>query len=354
VKLPRKYIDVVPLKPGKNAAVFRARNGLLNREVFLKVYPVLPTDRLSALREPHLLEMLRHQNLTEIYGADTLNIEDGLHICLEMELITGGSFEDTIRSAAQTGRWPAVHDAIRLVSDAAAGLSHLHDNGFVHRDIKPANVMVRDRERNQGGVVSDLGLAARLDTKTGRAFATRHARLYRPPEVWRGQGYSICSDVYQLGIVLFQLLGGEVRYDLGELDDHVLRKAIEGGDFLIWESLPPHIGRPLRAILQKATQPQESKRYLNMMGFFVALNNVYPKQPNWECQRGSNRSFILERIEGASVFRLAVDEIARDIFQVERAKKKAAGFRRVGQPLRIEHGDLGRSQEFQRLISESW
>ena len=173
--------------------------------MFLKVYPVPAEDARSALREPHLLQRLQHPNLTAIYGADTLHAEDGNHICLEMELIGGGSFNDVIRAAVQTGCRLPVHETIRLVSGAAAGLAHLHDSGFVHRDVKPANLMVRVQSANREGAVTDLGLASRLDSHTGRAFSSRHARVYRPPEVWQGLGYSVRSDLYQLGVVLFQL-----------------------------------------------------------------------------------------------------------------------------------------------------
>jgi serine/threonine protein kinase len=354
MNLPHKFLDSVPLIPGKNALVFRARNALLNREVFLKVYPVPADDKRSALREPHLLEMLKHPNLTAIYGADTINADGALHICLEMELITGGSIDDVIRTAMQTGRWPEVHDAIRLVSDAAAGLAHLHDNGFVHRDIKPANIMIRDRLPSREGVVSDLGLAGRLDSDTGRAFSSHHARLYRPPEVWQKKGYSVRSDVYQLGVVLFQLLGGVVRYNLAELDDATLGKAIQEGDFMVWESIPPHITRPLRGILKKATQVDESARYESMTSFCVVLNNVYSKQPDWLFQRNGHNGFTLERQDGASVLRLAARRIAGLRFEVERTKKKGAGFRRVGKVVRINHEDLSRSQEFQRIVNTSW
>lgn len=354
MRLPSKFVDQVPISPGKNALVFRARNALLNREVFLKVYPVVPADKRSALREPHLLEMLKHPNLTAIYGADTIRTESDVHICLEMELITGGSFDDVIKAAAQTGRWPEVHDSIRLVLDAAAGLAHLHENGFVHRDIKPANLMIRDRTPIREGAVSDLGLAGRLDSDTGRAFSSRHARLYRPPEVWQKRGYSVRSDVYQLGVVLFQLLGGAVRYNLTELDDAILAKAILEGDFMVWESIPPHIGRPLRTLLKKATEVDESIRYESMTSLCVALNNVYSKQLNWLFLRNGDAGFTLQRQDGAAVLRLGVKRIAGSHFEVERTKKKAGGFRRVGQIVRVVHGDLSRSQEFQRLVNDSW
>jgi len=205
MKLPDKYTDIVALRPGQNGAVYRARNILLDREVFLKVYEIPESDPLSALREPQALEELEHASLTRIYSADVLG--NG-HLLLEMELLSDGSFKDLIDVCAESGEWISVKEAVRLVIDAATGLGHLHNSGFVHRDVKPANLM-----RSVGGraKVTDLGLASRLDGN-GKAYASEHSRLYRPPEIWGGHGYTPSSDVYQLGIVLFQLLGGELDY----------------------------------------------------------------------------------------------------------------------------------------------
>ncbi len=185
--LPPKFTEVQALTPGRNARVFRALNAFVGREVFLKIYPVPADDSQSALREPQLLQQLEHQNLVRIFGADALN--DG-SILLEMELVNGGSFQDIINASIRSGRWPSVHECIHLTLEAAAGLSHLHSRGYVHRDIKPANLVVRNARGGPQGVVADMGLASKLN-ESGRAFASRHARLYRPPEVWDGIGYSV-------------------------------------------------------------------------------------------------------------------------------------------------------------------
>jgi serine/threonine protein kinase len=202
--LAGKFTALHPLVPGKNAKVFRARNSLLGREVFLKLYPISETDTGSALREPQLLTELEHENLAKIYSAERL--DDG-SMLLEMELITGGSFQELIDRSIAAAQWPSIHECIHLISDVAAGLSHLAKRGFVHRDVKPANLVMRVNGTKRQGVVTDLGLVSTI-AEGGRAFASRHARIYRPPEVWAGKGYSQASDVYQLAIVLFQLLGG--------------------------------------------------------------------------------------------------------------------------------------------------
>src|SRR5258708_2618187 len=89
-ELPTKYTEVIALKAGQNADVYRAKNSLLNRDVFLKIYNLDPHDPHSALAEPQLLQALSHEHLTAIYDADSL---EGGQILLDMELITGGSLQ---------------------------------------------------------------------------------------------------------------------------------------------------------------------------------------------------------------------------------------------------------------------
>ena len=208
-------------KLDKMRKCFELETLLVNRNVFLKIYEIPASDPLSALREPHLIQQVEHQNLVRIHGADLL--EDN-KLLLEMEFISGGTARDMIASASESGRWPAVGTCVKLVSEFAAGLNHLHGHDYVHRDVKPANLLIAKVGSRQRGIVTDLGLASRVDT-TGRALGTKHARLYRPPEVWEGSGYSVRSDLYQLGIVLFQLLGGGFDYELGNLSDDVVAPA---------------------------------------------------------------------------------------------------------------------------------
>ncbi|WP_437981681.1 serine/threonine-protein kinase [Sorangium sp. So ce117] len=353
MQLPAKFENVEPLSPGQNALVFRATNALLNRVVFLKIYALPSDDPLSALREPRLLQTLNHDHLAKIYGADTIDADERSHICLEMELVRGGSLKDLIDAAQSSGEWLNVHDAIRLVADAAAGLGHLHDNGFVHRDVKPANIMARDRGKRRSGVITDLGLASRLNA-SGRAFASRHARVYRPPEVWNGMGYTVKSDIYQLGIVLFQVLGGDVAYDLGKLDDPALATAISTGRFMVWDSLPPHISRPLQSVIKTATAADDRERYGSMSHFCVALNNVCAKQHNWAYVRESDGGFLLRRPDGAKELKLVVRRTAPNLFEVQRFKSASAAFRRIGKAEYFQHPNLSHCQDFLAVLRESW
>ena len=344
--LPPKFANVQPLTPGRNAKVFRALNSFVGREVFLKIYPVPTEDCQSALREPQLLRQLEHQNLVKIFGADAL--KNG-NILLEMELVNGGSFQDVVDNAVNTGVWPSVHECIRLALEASAGLSHLHFHGYVHRDIKPANLLVRNARSRQEGVITDLGLASKLN-QSGRAFASQHARLYRPPEVWSETGYSVSSDLYQLGIVLFQLLGGTLDYSLSNISDAELREKAVNGTLVDLDSVGPHVAESLRRVLRKCVCP-EDQRVSSVSDFLVLLNAAKVTHPDWRYTVRPG-GFVMEREDDSkSVYRV---EVAVNGFNhtVVRRKRNASGnFRAHGKPRVFFHKDIGSCRKFRQFIN---
>jgi serine/threonine protein kinase len=344
--LEEKYSDIEALTPGKNAAVFRAVNKRLGREVFLKIYAEMD-EAAFEMREPRLLARFQHDRLVSIFSADPL---DGGRVVLEMEMLREGSFQALIDASEASGKWPEVHTVAHLVSDAAAGLGHLHANGYVHRDVKPANLMLKRDNQRVIGVVTDLGMAAKLGLN-GRAGASRQARLYRPPEAWAGKGYSPSSDVYQLAIVFFQMLGGRINYGISTLDDTELAKAIRERALLNWRSLGPHIDRPIRSVIEKALET-ESNRYTSMVKFRTAINNALNRQFDWAYAK-KEQGFTLQRIDPRRRSVRLVVERKQAAYVVQRFKKAIGPeFRRVGEAVEIKHADLSSCREFQNLLKE--
>jgi serine/threonine protein kinase len=345
--LPDKFINAVALHPGKSAEVFVAKNSLTGRQVFLKRYPVPTLDSYSALREPHLLTELAHDNLVKIYSADVIDYKE---VRLEMEFVNGGSFQAMILEASESGNWPSIHECIRLVADVASGLSHLAGKGFVHRDVKPANLVIRKNGGNRQGVVADLGLATRVGD-SGRAFATKHARIYRPPEVWQGQGYSIASDVYQLGIVLFQLLGGYLDHELADLDDAELASIVAQSKIISLDSVAADVGPALRKIIKRAVS-LEGARYRSMSEFIIDLGRAKVVELDWSFS-STNNGFSLERIDGKSTYRVEVEDAADkvDCF-VRRSKSNNGGsFRQKNPPLKFPKRNLETNKLFRKSLT---
>jgi eukaryotic-like serine/threonine-protein kinase len=340
--IPEKYSDVAQLCPGRNAAVFAARDIYLERPVFLKIYRIPADDPGSALREPQTLEALQHQNLTKIYSVEPL---EGGYLLLSMELVTGGSFDDFVREREEAWLWNSTRQVMSLVNDVAKGLSHLHLNRFVHRDIKPANLMIRSVGAALQGVVTDLGLASKLDAED-KAYATKHAKLYRPPEVWQGHSYGPSSDIYQLGITLYQLLGGRLDFSLSE--DNIARRAIEG-KLLDFDSLIPCVSKALQSFIRKCICPKPD-RFAKMCDFMIGLNNIRTAEPDWSCQMVSGETHIFREDDSSRSYRFIIRSNENAHYVTREKRVKDGPFRKDGEPLFFSHKTLCQSQKLQSFL----
>jgi eukaryotic-like serine/threonine-protein kinase len=346
-QLPAKYKEVTELRPGRNASVWKAINTNLDRSVFLKLYAYPENDPESALREPQLLQKLAHRHLVEIYDADI--VDRGTKVLLEMELVEGGSFQDELEITEKTGIWLPVHCVIDLIHDLCVGVAHMHSNGIVHRDLKPANVLVRTKGKKRESVVTDFGLASHLGHK-GRVQASQHALLYRPPEVWAGAGYSSASDVYQIGVILFQMLGGRIDYSLNGQADDLIGTAIQQGRLLLWDGFGPHLCRTLRLLIERCVGP-ESKRHTDLADVALELHNCKRKQANWKLA-STTAGFELEREDKGGFDRITVTRSPAGTLIVESARRvHTQVFRRKAKPILLTKRDLARCRTFQNVLA---
>lgn len=345
--LPDKYTKVYALQPGQNAKVFKATNTLLSRDVFLKIYPIPKDDPLSALREPHLLTELAHLNLVAIYTADPL--VDGESIVLEMELLRDGSLDELLKRCIETGRWIGIHKVISISRDIVTGLNHLHGHGYVHRDIKPANVMIRNRGALVEGVITDLGLVSKLDAE-GHALGTQHARLYRPPEVWAGEPYTKASDLYQLGLVLYQLLGGQINYQLAQLSDDDLGPAIISGTLVDFDSVGVHVGPALHRLIVQLACPLPG-RISDCNVLIAMLQKLQRDHRDWHLRDVAPTLDVL-RQDGAREFKVSIaSEDKNHTIQVyERYSNR--NWRRKGKAISLKHKSLRRCRQVRALLDK--
>jgi eukaryotic-like serine/threonine-protein kinase len=344
--LPDKYSNIYALKPGQNATVFKAINVLLSRDVFLKIYSVPQNDPLSALREPHLLTSLAHKNLVTIYTADP--VSGGNRILLEMELLGDGSIDDMLRQSIHKGHWPSIHTIINITRDIADGLNHLHSNGYVHRDIKPANIMVRNMRTRPEGVITDLGLVSKLD-EHGHAQGSKHARLYRPPEIWRGEPYTKASDLYQLGLVLYQLLGGRLNYHMTKLSDQELAKEIIAGTLVDFDSLGVHVHPALHKLVTKLICPQ-AKRIPDCNKLLEILQRLQTKHYDWELFEEAPTSTVT-RSKGTKHIKVEITtRKSHHVLQVYQGDGKH--WRRKGKPISLNQKTIRRCRPVRALFDK--
>jgi TolB-like protein/tRNA A-37 threonylcarbamoyl transferase component Bud32 len=190
---------------GGMAEVYLATQDSLGRQVALKILsPAMAADpvlRERFLQEARIAAQLHHPNIIAIYDVGTF---DGTaYIAMEYEK------DGTVAPAA--GSALDSHTALRIVHDIAGALDYAHAQGVVHRDVKPDNIL---RRANGSCLLSDFGIARAMDsqaalTREGTSIGTPQ---YMSPEQLRGEKLDGRSDLYSLGVVLYQLLTGDLPY----------------------------------------------------------------------------------------------------------------------------------------------
>jgi tetratricopeptide (TPR) repeat protein len=209
-----RYRELEEIGRGAAGAVYRAYDAELGRWVALKVLVqsewVSPGARERFRREGRAMAGLAHPNVVTVYDVG----EDHGRPYLVMELVEGGSL-----AALMSGRAP-LKSVVGVLEQAARGVAAAHERGIVHRDLKPGNILVA---RDGRAKVGDFGLAqvsrGRADlTKTGTAVGTP---LYMAPEQAMGRLHAISArtDVYALGVILYEILTGKPPHVADSVQD---------------------------------------------------------------------------------------------------------------------------------------
>ncbi len=225
-----RYRLVALLGRGGMGEVYRADDLKLGQTVALKFLPdALARDAESLERfyaEVRIGRQVSHPNVCHLY--DFVEI-DGHH-CLSMEYVDG---EDLATLLKRIGRLPA-DKAIVIAREIGAGLAAAHDKGVIHRDLKPANVMIDGKGRAR---ITDFGIAALADNVANEASAGTPA--YMAPEQLLGAPASVQSDIYALGLVLYETFTGQRRFEARTLEE---LKALHA------QSQPPSLTSSVRDI----------------------------------------------------------------------------------------------------------
>jgi serine/threonine protein kinase len=252
---------------GGFGAVYRARDLLLDREVAIKV--LLPHvaeqsgahDRL--LREARALARIRHPNVVAIYGV----LRDGERLAMVTEFVRGRALDGVLE---EQGPFDA-GDACDVGVQTARALSAVHAAGLIHRDLKAANLI-----REPGGrvVLADFGLGMSLRGDVSREELGRRSGspLFMAPEQVRGEAPDPRTDIYGLGVVLYNLLSGAFPVHRERLQE--LLSAIEHGDWFPLSLLRPELPRGLLRIVHRALSRDPAERFQSAEAMAEALETA--------------------------------------------------------------------------------
>jgi serine/threonine-protein kinase len=263
---------------GGMGVVYKARQISLDRIVALKILPPsLGSDSSFVkrfMREAHAVAKLDHSNIVQIHD---ITEEQGFHF-FSMQYVKGNTLEALLKKKKRLN----VDEAIRIIVQVALAIEHAHENKIIHRDIKPSNIILDD----SGNVkVTDFGLAKAADdrskvTKSGALIGTLG---YMSPEQCRGEKLGFNTDIYSLGVVLYEMLTGQEPFH-GDSAPDLIHKIIyeEPTDA---GSLNPEISPGLTMVIHRAMAKDKDKRYANISELLRDLQDLEGHTPATTIER---------------------------------------------------------------------
>ena len=279
-RLPDGILPIVQLGPyrllsrigqGGMGEVWKAEDTDLLRTVAVKLLKEeMASDaewKARFLREARTVARLSHPNIATIYAVG----EVGSRMYIAMELVEGDSLKTMI--AARTLKAP---DVARIIKRCADALGEAHSLGIIHRDVKPENIVVTRR----GVKMLDFGIAKILDappedagklTSDGTVIGTPD---YMSPEQALGRTIDHRSDIFSLGVVLYEALSGQHPFASASVTETLVR--IVTRDPIDLATLLPDLPPQLLEVVQRALQKKPSERYETAKQMGSALNKIYP------------------------------------------------------------------------------
>ncbi len=256
---------------GGVGVVYKARQLALNRVVAIKLISGMASAAvlIRFRQEAEAVARLQHPNIIQVFEVGSC--PSGSFLALEY--VDGGTLKEKVAGVPHPPR-----DAARAVETLARAVHHAHEHRLIHRDLKPHNVLV-----TAGGVlkIADFGLARSLDAGDGVTITTDFVGTpaYAAPEQVAAQlgAISPATDVYSLGVILYELLVGRVPFDTGSIPE-VLRMVADT-EPVSPRRLRPEIPRDLETICLKCLRKEPGKRYASATDLADDLHHFQAGEP---------------------------------------------------------------------------
>ena len=290
-KINDRYQIIKSIGEGGMANVYLAYDTILDRDVAVKVLRGdLSNDEKFVRRfqrEALNASSLSHPNIVEVYDVG----DDNGQYYIVMEYIEGKNLKDLIKKRGKL----TVSEVVDIMSQIADGLSVAHDSYIIHRDIKPQNIMILE---NGLVKITDFGIAMAMNatqlTQTNSVMGSVH---YLPPEQASGKGSTLKSDIYSMGILMYELLTGTLPYR-GDNAVEIALKHLKEPLPSIRETLPD-IPQSVENIILKSAAKNPKNRYNDAREMYEDLSTCLDEsrlnEPRYEYQYpeldGDNKKF---------------------------------------------------------------
>lgn len=264
--LGNRYEIIEKIGSGGMATVYKAKCKLLNRNVAVKILRDEFANDAEFIKrfqvEAQAAASLSHPNIVSIYDVGE---ENGLHYIV-MELIEGKTLKEII---TEKGRLPW-KDAVKIAMQIASGLEQAHKNHIIHRDIKPHNIIMT---KDGNAKVTDFGIAKAVSNSTINAFGSTVGSVhYFSPEHARGGYTDEKSDIYSLGVVLYEMLTGKLPFDaetpVSVALKHIQEVPIEPSELV--RDIPIGVNN----VVMKAMQKDVNNRYASASAMYNDLQKA--------------------------------------------------------------------------------
>jgi tRNA A-37 threonylcarbamoyl transferase component Bud32 len=312
-----KYRVLEALGRGGMAQVYRGYHPTLDRYVAIKVLRVDLVDDENFLKrfrhEAHAVSGLRHANIVQVFDFD---VQDDYYFMV-MELLEGDTLRARLNDYRLKKQRMPLDEIVRILVDVLSGLAYAHSEGIIHRDIKPANIMLTKKGQ---AVLTDFGIAQILgSTKVTVSGALMGTLNYMAPEQGLEGRCDARSDIYSLGIVLFEMLTGYTPFD-ADTPLAILMKHLND-PLPLPSQLDPSLPPSLEQVVLKTLSKAPEDRYQSAAEMAAALQRLEEPLPD-EARQMSPASGRLQSTGG----------VLRRLAPADRGPAPGQGRYRLGHP----------------------